>query len=226
MDMDQTILVVEDENEIRQYITQLLREEGYLVSGAESGTEALKFLEKRTPHLIILDLNLPDISGEGVCREVRKEHPMLPIIMLTARDAVSDKVNGFQAGADDYVSKPFIPEELIARVKARLRKTDGNDVASIVVGDLSLDPRTMEVKRGAKAISLTPREFKLLHYLMTNVGIVLTRDMILSRIWMSSPDVETRVVDVYMGYLRKKIDKGSAKKLIHSIRGFGYTLKP
>jgi DNA-binding response OmpR family regulator len=225
MYMDQTILVVEDENEIRQYITQLLREEGYLISGVVSGTEALKFLEKRTPHLIILDLNLPDISGEGVCREVRKEHPMLPIIMLTARDAVSDKVNGFQAGADDYINKPFIPEELIARVKARLRKTDGENVASIVVGDLSLDPRTMEVKRGAKSISLTPREFKLLHYLMTNVGIVLTRDMILSRIWMSSPDVETRVVDVYMGYLRKKIDAGAAKKLIHSIRGFGYTLK-
>lgn len=223
--MDQTILIVEDESEIRQYITQLLREEGYIVSGVESGAEALKFLESRTPNLIILDLNLPDISGEGVCREIRKEHPMLPIIMLTARDGVTDKVNGFQAGADDYINKPFIPEELIARVKARLRRYSSEEDSAIVVGDLSLDPRTMEVKRGSKTISLTPREFKLLHYLMTNVGIVLTRDMILSRIWMSSPDVETRVVDVYMGYLRKKIDASSTKKLIHSIRGFGYTLK-
>jgi DNA-binding response OmpR family regulator len=224
--MDQTILVVEDEAEIRQYIMQLLREEGYLVSSAENGAEALKFLETRTPHLIILDLNLPDISGEGVCREIRKDHPMLPIIMLTARDGVSDKVNGFQAGADDYVNKPFVPEELIARVKARLRRTSTEHTTAIVVGDLSLDPQTMEVKRGGKTISLTPREFKLLHYLMTNAGIVLTRDMILSRIWMSSPDVETRVVDVYMGYLRKKIDSTVDKKLIHSIRGFGYTLKP
>jgi DNA-binding response OmpR family regulator len=224
--MDQTILVVEDEAEIRQYVMQLLREEGYLVSSVENGAEALKFLETRTPHLIILDLNLPDISGEGVCREIRKDHPMLPIIMLTARDGMSDKVNGFQAGADDYVNKPFVPEELIARVKARLRRTSTEHTTAIVVGDLSLDPQTMEVKRAGKAISLTPREFKLLHYLMTNAGIVLTRDMILSRIWMSSPDVETRVVDVYMGYLRKKIDSTVDKKLIHSIRGFGYTLKP
>jgi two-component system response regulator MprA len=224
--MDQTILIVEDESEIRLYLTQLLREEKYLVTSVVSGSEALKMLESSVPDLILLDLNLPDIKGEGVALEIRKNHPYLPIIMLTAKDSMGDKIKGFEAGADDYISKPFVPEELIARIKARLRQKNSETTEVITVADLSLNPSTLEVRRGSDLLKLTPREFKLLHYLMTNPGIVLTRDMILSRIWMSSPDVETRVVDVYMGYLRKKIDAPYKHKLIHSIRGFGYTLKP
>lgn len=223
--MNETILVVEDEKEILEYILELLRKNNYLVFSATNGTEALHLLDDQTPDLVLLDLNLPDISGEGVCLEIRKNFPFLPIIMLTAKDGVTDKVKGFQAGADDYVSKPFAPEELLARINARLRQQKANNTIVVRVGDLELDPQKLEVHRAGKELQLTPQEFKLLHYLMINPGIVLTRQMILNRIWMSSPDIETRVVDVYMGYLRKKIDQGYPKKLLHSIRGFGYTLK-
>jgi DNA-binding response OmpR family regulator len=144
--------------------------------------------------------------------------------MLTAKDSVGDKVSALNAGADDYVTKPFSIDELMARIKTRLRNTSGQK-SSIKVGELELNTQTVQVTRSGKEIVLTPQEFRLLEYLMKNKGIVLSREMILNRIWMMSSDVDTRVVDVYMGYLRKKIDAGFNKPLLHSIRGFGYTIK-
>jgi DNA-binding response OmpR family regulator len=195
-----------------------------VVQTAEDGIQALQVVKKGEPDLVILDLGLPKMSGESVCLELRKKYPKMPIIILTGRDTTPDVIKGLNLGADDYVTKPFIADELLARIKARLRAIS-NDDEKLNVGELELDPKSFEVKRGNTIISLTPQEYKLLHYLMLNRGHVLTRDMILNRIWPNSPDVETRVVDVYVGYLRKKIDNGFSKKYIHSVRGFGYTVK-
>lgn len=219
------ILVVDDDKGIQEYLKEILVENGYSVRTAPNGISALNSVNKSQPDLIVLDLNLPDISGEGVCIEIRKKYPLLPIIMLTAKDDVKDKVKGLKMGADDYVTKPFISDEFIARVNARLRSRVAEKESKLKAADLELDNKNFQVTRGGKIINFTPQEFRLLEYLMINKGVVLTREMILGRIWLYSPDVESRVVDVYMGYLRKKIDKGYGKKLIHSVRGFGYTIK-
>ena len=217
------ILVVEDDLEIQNFLKEYLKEHDFHVKTAKNGTEALNLLAKSEPDLVLLDLGLPDMSGEFVCGEMRKKNPQLAIIILTARDTPKDVIKGLNLGADDYIAKPFNSEELIARINARFRKIDGEGL--LKVADLELNTSTLEVKRGNKSIQLTPQEFRLLEYLMINKGRVLSRDMILNRLWLSSPDIETRVVDVYMGYLRKKIDLGNKLKLIHSIRGFGYTIK-
>jgi len=222
--MNQAILIVEDDQGIREYLRELLTGEGYSVTTAPDGTTALEKLDKTPPDLVLLDLKLPDISGESICRTINKDYQDTAVIMLTAKDASNDVVEGLNLGADDYITKPFEEQELLARVKARLR-SKGNGGDEIKVGDLSLNSKTFTVKRDGKIISLTPQEYKLLEYLMRNANQVLTREMILNRIWLYSPDIETRVVDVYIGYLRKKIDKGHNKKLIHSVRGFGYTIK-
>lgn len=222
--MLKTILVVEDDEGIQQYLKEFLLDSGYSIQIATDGVAALNAIKKSPPDLVVLDLGLPNISGETVCMEIRKNYPDLPVIILTAKDSVNDIVKGLNLGADDYMTKPFVGDELLARVRARLR--DRNGAGSIIkVGDLELDNKTLEVKRSGKMIKLTPQEFKLLQYLMNNKGRILTRDMILNRIWPSSFEIETRVVDVYMGYLRKKIDEGYDKKLLHSVRGFGYTIK-
>lgn len=218
------ILVVEDDPEIQNFLKEYLKEFDFHVKRAATGTEALNLAAKSEPDMVLLDLGLPDMSGEFVCAELRKKYPSLPIIILTARDTPKDVVKGLNLGADDYVSKPFDAEELLARIKVRLRKENGkNNILKIA--DLQLDTNSLEVKRGSKKINLTPQELRLLEYLMNNQGRVLSRDMILNRLWLASPDVETRVVDVYIGYLRKKIDSDYKKKLIHSVRGFGYTIK-
>lgn len=162
------------------------------------------------------------MSGESVCIETKKIYPDLPIIILTAKNHTAEIVQGFQLGADDYISKPFELEVLLARIKAKLRNSEQE---MLQVGDLTLNAKSMEILRKGKSIVLSPHEFKLLQYLMMNKGTVLTRDMILNRIWQYSYDVDSRVVDVYIGYLRKKIDNGFKKKLINSIRGFGYVIK-
>jgi len=218
------ILVVEDDLGLQKYLKELLLNNQYSVQLASEGVTALSSIDKLPPDLLVLDLGLPDISGESVVKEVRKKHPELPIIILTAKDAVSDIVEGLNLGADDYITKPFMADELLARIKARFRRDKATDT-KLRVADLELDEKTMEVKRDNKLIQLTPQEFKLLEYLMRNKGGILTRDMILNRVWLYSQDIETRVVDVYMGYLRKKIDNGYKKKLLHSIRGFGYMIK-
>lgn len=218
------ILVVEDDLSLQKYLKELLWDNQFSVQVASDGISALNIVTKLPPDLVILDLGLPDMSGESVCQEIRKKHPQLPLIILTAKDTISDIVQGLNLGADDYMTKPFVADELLARIKARLR-TNGEAETKLKVGDLELDDQTLEVKRGSKLIQLTPQEFKFLEYLMRNKGRILTREMILNRVWLYSQDIETRVVDVYMGYLRKKIDGDHQKKLLNSVRGFGYMIK-
>lgn len=222
--MINTILVVEDDLGLQKYLKELLLDNGYSAQIAADGVIALNNLQKTEPDLVILDLGLPNMSGEAVCLEIRKKYPNLPVIILTAKDSISDIVQGLNLGADDYMTKPFVADELLARIKARLRKS-GNSDGKLTVGDLELNNSTLEVKRDGKNIQLTPQEFKLLQYLMNNKGRILTREMILNRVWLYSPDIETRVVDVYMGYLRKKVDQEFDRKLLHSVRGFGYMIK-
>ncbi len=221
--MTPSILVIEDDPDMLRFLKTVLREHDFFVKTAGKATEALNIVERFEPDLTLLDLGLPDIDGQALCRSLKKKFPDSQIIILTAQDDVNAKVKSFEGGADDYLTKPFEPEELVARIKARLKKDKRQE--DLKVGDLTLNPRTIEVKRGEREVVLTPLEFKLLEYLMINSGEVLSRDMILNRIWLYSEDVDTRVVDVYIGYLRRKIDKGQKVKLIHSIRGFGYTVK-
>ena len=219
-----TILFVEDDKDFRDYVFDLLTKNGLVVQSVNKGTQAISKAEKQEPDLVLLDLTLPDMTGESVCTELKKMYPNIPIIMLTAKSSVSEKVEGFNLGADDYITKPFEPEELIARIKARLRQNKTHDT-KLKIADLEMDTKKVLVTRSGKEITLTPHEFRLLEFLMNNQGVVLSREMILNRIWSYSYDVESRVVDVYMGYLRRKIDNDYKQKLIHSIRGFGYTIK-
>ena len=216
------ILIVEDDDGIRTTLKEILIERGFLIDVVEDGVQALKIIKKSPPDLLLLDLGLPKISGESICKEVHKLFPNLPIIIITAKNNTEDVVNGLTIGAVDYVSKPFQLDELIARIKLRLKIVD-TDV--LKVADLQMNIKTMEVNRNGKIINLTPHEFKLLQYLMMNKGNVLTREMILNRVWQYSYDVDSRVVDVYIGYLRKKIDLNFQKQLINVTRGFGYSIK-
>src|SRR5258708_2999093 len=204
--MNPLILVVEDDKSLAKYLEDLLSENAWSVRSTSKGAEAISIIEKINPNLVILDLNLPDMTGESVCIEIRKKNSKIPIIMLNGKSGVNEKVEGLTLGADDYITKPFEAKELLARVKARLRAHEDNSEA--IIEDLNLDRKKIEVKRGGKLINLTPHEFKLLDYLISNKGVVLTREMILNRVWSYSLDVESRVVDVYMWYLRKKIDGG------------------
>ena len=216
------ILVVEDDAGIQEFLRELLLDNGYAVETALDGVVALNLIKKSQPDLVILDLGLPNVAGEAVCIEIRKKYPDLPIVILTAKDDVTEVIKGLNLGADDYITKPFVADELLARIRARLRH--GEEV-KLQVGDLELNNKTFEVKRAGKLIQLSPHEFKLLQYLISNKARVLTREMILNRVWLYSYEVDTRVVDVYIGYLRKKIDSEYKKKLIHSVRGFGYMVK-
>lgn len=222
--LNNKIVVVEDDRDIGYYIRDLLSEHGYSVHLLDAGLAAIKQVEKTKPDLLILDLGLPDVGGETVCAEVKKIYADLPIIILTARGGTTDIVKGLSLGADDYIGKPFESAELLARVQATLRARHSQGIV-LQVRDLVLNSETMEVVRGKKNIRLTAQEFKLLEYLMNNKGRVMSRDIILNRIWDNWSEVDTRVVDVYIGYLRKKIESGFKEKLIHSVRGFGYSIK-
>lgn len=224
MSMIYTVLVIEDDEGIQTFLKEMLLDNGYNVLTASDGISGLKIIKKSVPDLVLLDLGLPDMSGESVCGQIKKDFPDLQVIMLTARDTPHDMIQGLNLGADDYLTKPFVADVLLARIQARLRGKSGED-SKLQIADLVLDTKTLEVTRGGKKLSLTPQELKLLQYMMQNKGRILTRDMILNRLWLSAVDIETRIVDVYIGYLRKKIDKGFDKKIIHSVRGFGYMLK-
>lgn len=219
-----TILIVEDDDGIQTYLKELLLDNGYNVITASDGVTALNIIKKSVPDLVLLDLGLPDMSGESICSQIRKEFPELRVIILTAKDSAQDIVQGLNLGADDYLTKPFVADILLARIQARFRRKAGEN-SQLTIADLILDTKTLEVSRDGEKISLTPQELKLLQYMMQNKGRILTRDMILNRLWLSAIDIETRIVDVYVGYLRKKIDSGFKKKLIHSVRGFGYMIK-
>src|SRR3989338_2628738 len=175
------ILVVEDDSDIQEYVRNLLTENGYTVTTTSTGTSALALINKTEPDLVVLDLKLPDISGEDVCLEIRKKYPNVRIIMLTAKDSLTDKVKGLEAGADDYITKPFAAEEFLARIKTRI-KHQTNKQTKLKIADLELDPKKVPVTRSGKPVTLTPTEFNLLQYLMKNKGIVLTRDVILNSI--------------------------------------------
>jgi two-component system response regulator MprA len=218
------ILVVEDDKDLREYVKDLLLDNDFSVETVSTGMEAVNYVKRVRPDLAILDLGLPDLDGKTVCVDIKKMYPDLPVLMLTARQATEEVVAGLKQGADDYVVKPFVSDELLARIRARLREQlNGNK--KLQIADLVMDTSRMKVERGGREISLTKTEFDLLQYLMISKDKVLTRETILNRIWMYSPDIESRVVDVYVGYLRKKVDHGFPKKLIQSVRGFGYTIR-
>jgi DNA-binding response OmpR family regulator len=219
-----SILIVEDDLPLREYLLELMSEYHYMAYGVGDVMAASEYLKKVQPDLILLDLGLPKTSGESLCIEVKKKYPQVKVIILTARNQSSDIVNGLNIGADDFVAKPFSAEVLIARIKARLRD-DKLDQNVVKYDDLTLNKDDFSLKRDRKKIPLTPKEFQLIEYLIGNPGRVLTRDMILNRVWMYSPNTETRVVDIYISFLRNKIDIGFKKKHILSVRGFGYKFK-
>jgi len=220
------ILIVEDEKKIASFVKRGLKEEGYAVDVAYDGEKGLNLAESNSYDLIILDIMLPQKDGLTVCKSLRKVKVTTPVLMLTAKDTVEDKVNGLDSGADDYLIKPFAFEELLARVRALLRRGRPLSPEKLMVADLILDPVTHQVKRGGKIIQLTYTEYRLLSYLMSNANRVLTRTMIEDHVWGYDYFEEfSNIIDVYIRYLRKKIDEGFNKKLIHTIRGKGYIIK-
>ena len=219
------ILIVEDEKKIADFIKRGLKEEGYAVDVAYDGEEG-QFLAKTNEYdLVLLDLMLPKLDGLTLCRALRKSGILVPIIMVTAKDTIEDKVIGLDSGADDYITKPFAFEELLARIRAVFRKKSAAKSSTLQIADLSLDPVTHKVSRGGKNIILTTKEHALLEYLMRNAGKVITRTMISEHVWDADFDTFTNVIDVYINYLRKKIDTGYKNKLIQTVRGRGYILK-
>ena len=219
------ILLVEDDRKVASFIRKGLTEEGYAVDVSYDGEVGLLMGLDRLHDVIVLDVMLPKKPGFQVLRELRQAKVATPVLLLTARDAVEDKVQGLDAGADDYLTKPFAFAELLARVRALLRRGKAGQTPVLQVADLTLDPAARTVKRRDVAIPLTNREFALLEYFLRNVGRVLTRTMIAEHVWDYSFDAGTNVIDVYVNYLRKKVDAGREPKLIHTVRGVGYVLK-
>jgi len=219
------ILVVEDEEKLRRFVCKGLQAERFAVDAAVNGQAALDFLGSASYDLILLDIMLPgEISGTEVLRRVRKREREVPILMLTAKDSVAEKVAAFEAGADDYLTKPFAFAELVVRIKALLRRGPVPRSNLITVGDLEIDRVTHQVRRGENAIKLTSKEYSLLEYLAVNAGRVLSRTMIIEHVWDQSFEGLTNIVDVYVRQLRLKIDEGHERKLIQTARSVGYSL--
>jgi len=219
------ILIVEDEKKIAGFIKRGLTEENYIADTAYTGDEGLRMAFESHYDLIILDLMLPGIDGIAVCRELRKNNFKNPILMLTAKDRVEDKVKGLDSGADDYLTKPFAFEELLARIRALSRKHTASESTLLKVGDLEMDLLSHKVKRAGREIELTAKEFALLEYLMRNAGKVVTRTMIAEHVWDINFDTDTNVIDVFINYLRKSIDRDSRVRMIRTDRGKGYVLE-
>lgn len=219
------ILLVEDEKKIADFIARGLKEEHYAVDVAPDGEEGWFLAEVNSYDLMIFDIMLPKKDGVSLCRELRKKKINTPVLMLTARNAVRDKVSGLNSGADDYLTKPFAFEELLARVKALLRRPETRKDTILKVGDLELNQLNHEVKRAGKAITLTSKEYGLLEYMMLNSDQVVTRTMISEHVWNEDFHSMTNVIDVHIKYLRNKIDQGFKKKLIRTMRGSGYILE-
>jgi heavy metal response regulator len=219
------ILIIEDEDKIAAFLKRGLKEEGYAVDAAADGEQGYFLASTQDYDLIILDLMLPGLDGLSLCRKLRAEGNEARILVLTARDKVGDKVQGLNAGADDYLTKPFAFEELLARVRAQLRKREAGSPTKLQVADLTMDLLAHKVLRAGREIELTAREFALLEYLIRNVGIVVTRTMIAEHVWDVNFDTFTNVIDVYMSYLRDKIDRAFPDKLIQTVRGRGYVIK-
>jgi two-component system, OmpR family, response regulator MprA len=219
------ILVVDDERAVRESLRRALELEGYEIELADDGLAALETLEGDEPDAMILDVLMPGVDGLEVARRVRRGGSRLPILMLTARVEVEDRVAGLDAGADDYVTKPFALEELLARVRALLRRTHEDGVEKLVFADLELDPGTREVRRRGEPIELTRTEFSLLELFMRNPRQVLTRSIIFERVWGYDFGFGSNSLDVYIGYLRRKTEAGDQPRLIQTVRGVGYALR-
>ena len=219
------ILVIEDETKVGCFIRRALEEESYAVDLCEDGAQGLDMALTGTYDLIMIDLMLPSLPGLEVLTRLRKEKIQTPVLILTAQSKVDQRVKGLDAGADDYLTKPFAIDELLARVRALLRRGPAESPGIFQIDDLMLNPATREVTRGGQRIELTVKEYALLEYFMRHAGRVLTRPMISDHVWNQDFDTFTNVIDVYVNYLRNKIDRGRARKLIHTIRGSGYMLK-
>ncbi len=219
------LLVVEDEKKVASFIQRGLEAEHYVVDVAYDGEAGLTRLFDGEYDLVILDVMLPKRDGLALLREMRQRHLTVPVLMLTARDTLADKITGLDQGADDYLTKPFAFEELLARVRALLRRGMSAPASVLTLADLRLDPVTRQVTRGAKRIDLTAKEFALLEFFLRHPGRVLSRTLIAQHVWGVDFDTFTNVIDVYVNYLRKKIDADSPPKLLHTVRGVGYVLK-
>ncbi|MDJ0902393.1 MAG: response regulator transcription factor [Xenococcus sp. MO_188.B8] len=223
--MKSHILVVEDEGKLAQFIKLELEYEGYEVTVVNDGLGGLATAREITPDLILLDWMLPGISGLEICRRLRQTGDKVPIILLTAKDEVSDRVAGLDAGADDYIIKPFSIEELLARIRAHLRRNQEEDSNSLQFADLRLDRSSREVYRGNRLIELTAKEFDLLEYLISHPRQVLTRDQILERVWGYDFMGDSNIIEVYVRYLRLKLEANQEPRLIQTVRGVGYVLR-
>ncbi|NUO78444.1 response regulator transcription factor [candidate division KSB1 bacterium] len=219
------ILVVEDEKKVAAFLRKGLEQEAYSVELAGNGTRALELALSEPYDLIILDLLLPGLEGMSVLRELRRQHVPVPVLILTARREVDDRVNGLDAGADDYLVKPFAFAELLARVRALLRRQGSDRSAALQMSDLTVDPVTRQVSRGARLIELTPREYAILDYLLRNTGRVMTRTLIAEHVWDYHFDSDTNLIDVYVKRLREKLEAGGEKRLLHTVRGVGYVMR-
>ncbi len=218
------VLVVEDDDDIAQALARSLRMEGYEVRLAPDGESALEDAVSFVPDLVILDLGLPKLDGVEVARRLRGVDDT-PILILTARDGLESRVEGLDSGADDYLVKPFERQELLARLRALLRRRPPRGAAAVVVGDLLLNPDTHEVRRGDRSVELTQREFELLEYLMRNERIVVPRQRLLEEVWGYDPFATTNTIEVFVSNLRRKLESGGEARLLHTIRGAGYVLR-
>lgn len=217
------VLIVEDDASVARFLKQACAEAGYAPFVVEDGLVALNTAQSQSFDLILLDVMLPGLNGFEVCRRLRESGASTPILMITARDALEDKITGLDSGADDYIAKPFQVAELLARMRALLRR--GSATAGVLrVGDLTLEPATRHAERSGKKISLSSTEYALLEYLMRNARRVLTRSMLLDHVWQYDFGGSDNVLDVYISYLRQKVDKGHARPLIHTVRGVGFRL--
>ncbi|MEG3872706.1 response regulator transcription factor [Microcoleus sp. Z1_B5] len=223
--MSDRILLVEDDPKLAKFIESELSLEGYHVTVAPNGLDGLTIARDAQADLLILDWMLPGISGLDICLRLRSTGVQIPIIMLTAKDEVPDRVTGLNAGADDYVTKPFSMEELLARVKARLRRTQANDPDNLQFEDLILNGLTREVYRGSQLIELTAKEFDLLEFMLQNSRQVITRDRILEKVWGYDFMGESNIIEVYIRALRIKLEASNSKRLLHTVRGVGYVLR-
>lgn len=219
------ILIVDDDPHITELLRRVLAYEGYTVASAATGAEALDRTLERPPDVIVLDIMLPGMDGLEVTRRLRAAGDNVPILLLTARDAVPDRVAGLETGADDYLVKPFAPEELLARVKALLRRGQPERAEVLRYADVELDTSTRIAHRGAREIELSPTEYELLTLFMRRPRQVLTRDIIMDRVWGLDFEGSTNVLEVYVGYLRVKLEAGGEPRLIHTVRGVGYVFK-
>ncbi|BAX94925.1 response regulator transcription factor [Mycobacterium shigaense] len=222
------VLVVDDESVLAEMVSMALRYEGWNIATAGDGSSAIASARAQRPDVVVLDVMLPDMSGLDVLHKLREENPQLPVLLLTAKDAVEDRIAGLTAGGDDYVTKPFSIEEVVLRLRALLRRTGVTTVdsgAQLVVGDLVLDEDSHEVTRAGEPIALTSTEFELLRFMMRNSKRVLSKAQILDRVWSYDFGGRSNIVELYISYLRKKIDSGR-EPMIHTLRGAGYVLKP